>query len=411
MATVSYTLKGSTNKKNVYVSLSLQRGKRYLVNTQYVTTTNDWNDKTKNVKQNNPTNKQLHSKLYDLQHFIYEQLNVTNKEITKDWLINTINIYRGSSIKENNNTLLYYLNEYLNYLKTSKNKYGNVYNQNVWGKVPVIIKKIKEIEKKLKKTIYIHDVNVHFGNIFKQHYTEQNYSQNYLTQHLKTIKTVCNFAENQGATISNQLKHITLQHEKSINTYLSFDELKQIELTTYTNENINVAKQWLLIGCYIGQRVSDLLTLTSDNIVTINGIKVIQLKQNKTQKQINIPLHPIVERILGENNYQFPEKLTIQKFNYFIKVICKQAGITQRIKGSKVNPTTNRKENGTYEKWELISSHVCRRSFCTNFYSIMNTSLILQVSGHSTENQLLTYIKKANTEYVQQIAECFNSIM
>lgn len=44
----------------------------------------------------------------------------------------------------------------------------------------------------------------------------------------------------------------------------------------------------------------------------------------------------------------------------------------------------------TKHKYELISSHTCRRSFCTNqFYKGMPTLLIRKISGHKTEAALV----------------------
>lgn len=45
-------------------------------------------------------------------------------------------------------------------------------------------------------------------------------------------------------------------------------------------------------------------------------------------------------------------------------------------------------------KYELISSHVGRRSFATNFYGKINQQLIQSVTGHKTESSFLKYINK-----------------
>jgi hypothetical protein len=55
----------------------------------------------------------------------------------------------------------------------------------------------------------------------------------------------------------------------------------------------------------------------------------------------------------------------------------------------------------------LVSSHIGRRSFATNNYGRIPTSLLINVTGHSTEGMFLEYIGKSNTEKAIQLAEYF----
>ena len=48
----------------------------------------------------------------------------------------------------------------------------------------------------------------------------------------------------------------------------------------------------------------------------------------------------------------------------------------------------------TKEKWEVVGSHVGRRSFATNFYGKVRTALIMSVTGHLTESSFLLYIDR-----------------
>lgn len=59
---------------------------------------------------------------------------------------------------------------------------------------------------------------------------------------------------------------------------------------------------------------------------------------------------------------------------------------------------TTRKVSGTYPKYELMTSHICRRSFATNLYGHIPTPVIMAITGHSTETMFLNYIKKTASE-------------
>lgn len=125
-------------------------------------------------------------------------------------------------------------------------------------------------------------------------------------------------------------------------------------------------------------------------------------------------VHPKVKEILNKRGGQFPPRPAVKLesaktlFNRWIKKVCKTAGLTEQIQGAKVNPDTNRKESGVFEKWELVTSHICRRSFATNYYGEMPTALIMNVTGHSTEKEFLNYIGKTNIDYAEQMAKYWN---
>ena len=109
-----------------------------------------------------------------------------------------------------------------------------------------------------------------------------------------------------------------------------------------------------------------------------------------------------------------PYKISIQQFNLHIKEVCKISGIDELIKDSKITVTEKgkgnkekRKVSGIYPKWELMASHVCRRSFCTNLYGVLPTPMIMSISAHSSEQMLLNYIGKDSLDFAQQIADFY----
>ncbi|AHW59583.1 integrase [Draconibacterium orientale] len=188
--------------------------------------------------------------------------------------------------------------------------------------------------------------------------------------------------------------------------------MDDIAKTPFTREALENAKDWLLIGCFIGQRVSDLLKLKSSNIQDMGGFKMIVLTQQKTGKEVAIPIHDKIKPILEKRNWSFPEPLSAVNFNLHIKDICKLAGIKEPIEGSKMicideeaEPKVYRKIKGVYPKWELVSSHICRRSFATNFYADTPTALLINITAHSTEKQFLEYIGKPAKDFSVQLAE------
>lgn len=123
-----------------------------------------------------------------------------------------------------------------------------------------------------------------------------------------------------------------------------------------------------------------------------------------------------------------PYKIAIQNFNNDLKTLCELAVIDTPTRGSKIamlndkgeiiekdekgrykEKGTKRKITGTFPKHELITSHVCRRTFATNQYGngILPTPLIMSITAHSTEKMFLGYIGKSAMDYAQQIADIY----
>ena len=238
------------------------------------------------------------------------------------------------------------------------------------------------------------------------------YQKSTALKKLADLKTVCNDASFYGVETSTQLKKIdSTKHNNENILYLSPSELQAIENIVLMSDALKNARKWLLLGCNIGQRGGDLLKLDESNFVNRNGLEVIELKQQKTDKNVTIPVLEKTKEIIKSG---MPYKISMQKFNKYIKEICKVAQIHEPTEGSKITVLEKgkgnrekRKINGTYPKWQLMASHVCRRSFCTNLYGILPTPLIMRISAHSSEKMLLNYIGKDSLDFAQQIADFY----
>jgi integrase len=160
------------------------------------------------------------------------------------------------------------------------------------------------------------------------------------------------------------------------------------------------AADWLVISCHTGQRVSDFMNFSnsalSKDINNDVSIKMLDITQEKTGAQVYVPILPPVERILAKRNGDFPRAISDQKYNLYIKEVCKIAGLNEKISGTKRDPVTGKNIEGVFSKFELISSHIGRRSFATNYYLRGNFDIkdIMEITGHTTEKSFLLYIGK-----------------
>jgi integrase len=105
----------------------------------------------------------------------------------------------------------------------------------------------------------------------------------------------------------------------------------------------------------------------------------------------------------------FPRPISDQRFNEWMKIVCRESGLIQEVHGTRQNPTTHKKEMGTFQKWELIRSHTCRRSFATNHYNKLPNKLIMAVTGHATEKMLLNYIGETENTHLTDFLSVWNT--
>ena len=253
---------------------------------------------------------------------------------------------------------------------------------------------IQEFESDFGQSIMLNTIDHMLVNAFKEWLlTEKEYSLNNAGLQLKLLKMICKEAERMSINVNPYTRHIESFTQKSKDRVLqtiSFEEIKQIKALRDLPSTLENARKWILIGLYVGQRVSDLLNLKPSQLRFIENGVYIDINQQKTDKYVTVGVvDKEVIQILKKN---FPYSISAQLFNRQIKQICQIAGIYEMVSGYKLCPKTRRKRLGTHPKYSLISSHDLRRSFATNYFGKIETPILMQITGHSKESTFLSYI-------------------
>lgn len=223
---------------------------------------------------------------------------------------------------------------------------------------------------------------------------EKKYSQNHSGRIMATLKTLARDAKKNEIAVHPYIKHVSgfaQQRHKRIINILTFGDLRKIESVEMKKKHLENVRCWLIIGFWIGQRVSDLLSLTPEQLRTApNGGLYIDIHQQKTDKKVTVGvIDPVALEIL---RHRFPKKLLPQRFNKYLKIVLREAGINEMVRGFKFNSTTKRKEMGLFPKHHVISSHDLRRSFATNFFGKIPTPILMNMTGHVKESTFMGYI-------------------
>jgi len=269
---------------------------------------------------------------------------------------------------------------------------------------------ISKFEASLNRKVFLKDVDIKYAEEFCRYLAKHKYKQSYIFRLTKHLKTVCFHAKAAGYETSNNFELIKSKDKKAYKIYLSLDEIKTIEETPMPTESLDNARDWLVISCFLGQRVSDLMRCKKSLIREINGNQFIDLTQKKTKKEMMIAILPPVRQILEKRNGEFPRPISDQRYNEYIKEVCKIAGLAELTGGSIYDASLQRDVDSKYEKWKLISSHVGRRSFATNFYGKIPTTYLMAQTGHTTEKSFLEYIGKGRLDHISVLMEIYNKV-
>jgi len=426
MATIRYYLKGKSNPTRIYVRFSISNDKDFRRITPELIKRENWDSKKQFPKTIiNPKGEakktlqrsldKVALKLNKFEIELLENYSDAIKEgdvIDSQWLKNQIDNYFNQSSKgdEVDYTILDNYADYFLKQKTKQYDKGQL-SLGSLKKYKVIVKRLKAFQQHKKKSLRLKDVNLDTIEQLEDYLLKTHkLSVNTTGRFIKFVKQIALHArDNKNLRVSKDLiriKGYTVEAEK---IYLSFNELEGINKTEFDKPHLDNARDWLIIGCYTGQRVSDLLRFRKHHIIETKGTKLIQIKQVKTNKDVSIPIHPKVQNILNKYGQDFPRPLSDQKFNKYIKTVCEKANIKEMTQGSKFDKKTKRKKSGVYEKWELVTSHICRRSFATNFYGKIPTSLLISITAHSTEKQYLEYVGKPEQQKSLEVAKLWQS--
>jgi integrase len=445
MATVNFRLRSKANKNvSIKVYLSLERGNVIEINTGFTINPKDWSKDTDRPLKNTTENKLIFNNLKKLESFLYNNLNTDLGDsilIDAFWLESKIVDCFDRVVTTDTGLLINHTQSIIDNANTRKIRTNGGFkiglSKSTIKNYTLFRNIIKEYQTVTKKQIRFIEISKPFADKFTNWLINtKEYSNNYAGKQLEILKTVCIDAEKHEIKINPYSKVIQHFRESDKDRYiqtLSFDELEQIKNTDYTDieklkdfkranpqltknliltpETLNNARNWILIGCEIGQRGGDLLKITNENIRYKGGKMYLDIIQQKTNKSVTIGI--IAPHVIDIIENDLPLEIPHQKLNDYSKVVCILAGIVEVVKGTKLNTETNRKELGNYPKYELIASHCFRRSFASNYYKIIPTAILIGITGHSKESLFLTYINKredkdANADLFMKFYEDLN---
>lgn len=184
-----------------------------------------------------------------------------------------------------------------------------------------------------------------------------------------------------------------LTHQIKLSAH-EINKLADCDLAAFPT--IQAARDWFIIGCMTGLRVSDYPKAHPDNVTNQYSAPLLQVKTQKTGKTIRVRVQPLLQAVWDRNGGT-PPPLAEQTINRKLKEAAELAGLTHLVR----DPDTGQ----TARVCDSISTHTARRSFATWAYLAgMPIIEIMRVTGHSKLETFMRYIRISEDEAAESIA-------
>ena len=408
MATVKLVAKRKASLKNgltpIYIQYSYNRDKRTLINTGYKIEPKFWNYNKDRVKDDYPDSKEIND-------YLNEQLLKANKiiiEASKKSIDPTIKFFLIEFSKKENQTNYQLKNDLFTQI-------DEFIDRNKRKVVPSVILSYRQMKLYLKEyedysrvKLSLNSFNYDFYQNFVEYLTynfkkrngDTGLATNTIGKTIRSLKVFLHDAVKRELIQKIDFSGFKAVEEEVESIYLSEDEILRIwNLDLSQDASLEKYRDIFVFSCFTAFRFSDFSTIKPSNI---RGDYI-----HKTQKKVNsrvvVPMNDIVKQIMKKYNNSIPV-IDKQKYNLQIKRIGKMAGIDQEIIITRKKGINKQEE--TLKKYQLITSHTGRRSFCTNEYlKDTPTIFIMKISGHRTEQAFLKYIRINEVEAAERMME------
>jgi len=405
MPTFNFIIKGKKNPANIYVrflhgkSIDISYPLNIYINPVH------WNKTSHKIRDVSEVKNrhEINTKLAGLKVNLMEKFNssvIEGQIFDYNWLKEQCDVYlkrpKGEVKKVNLPENVYFIDFAIWWLKekaptwkTEKNKYLGKTAIKQYNSFLEIVKKYeKTLKSKIKLSESNPDENPSMLNGFVDYMEmKEGYAPETVKRHVGRFRFFCNrWQGKERIFITKEVEDEVLEPiltEEEINTIFAYD-------FSY-NDTLENVRDNAIIGCWTGLRISDFNNQL--DVSNING-DYIEIRTSKTGAWVSIPLHPHVKAILDKRFGMLPRKISDQKFNLYIKEICKVCGLNEVIKGKLFDAEKKRNVIGFYEKYKLVSSHICRRSFATNLEDLVPIEIIQALGGWKTQKMARHYIKK-----------------
>lgn len=422
-----FVIKSKTELSSIYVRFWDSNRIDQKTKTGLTVKFSNWSETKEQVKNNilTPEKDLINSTLRKIENSLLEQYNtdyINQQFISKNWLKEHIKNYFGKADKNELHKIYFtdWVQKFIDESPTRLYK-GEPVKKRTIQHYTTTKYKLEAYEKHFKTKLRFQDIGLEFYRNFLFYCQNiEKINNNTIGGYVTNFKKWCKIIEIEGLPINPQYRHSEFSTISNItkDVYLTEEEINKVYNHDFSHsERLDNVRDNFIFGLRTGLRISDFLSLEKYNFVG----DYIEITTKKTAHPVVIPMHQQLKEILAKRNGNLPKQISDAKFNEYLKTVCQDVGFKEMTEGAKmvnkkddtdffpdaklISKNKSRKIFGTYPKYELITSHTCRRSFASNLYGEISNITIMAITGHKTETQFLKYIKITPRENAEKLKE------
>lgn len=411
----------ATDETPIHLVVRWNNSQRVVIKTGRTANPKYWNKETQRLdtKRNTPkylgneqVNAFLEGRVADAKELFVKFSTINDREPTAGEFLELLNTKFGykSEDKPIKTGLFDFIETRLSEIENGVNPVsGKPYSPDTPRAYKQCLTQLLEYSKKTKKRIDFDTIDLRFhADFFDYLINKKGYRLNSAGKLIKTLKTFLNEAVERNLTTNmvHKGRRFIAPREKVSKIYLTLEELKALyNLNLSKEKRLEKVRDLFLFGCFTGLRFSDFSKIKPENIDFSAG--VIDLKTQKTDDFVSVPILPITAAIIkkynGKSANSLPDSISNQKFNEYLKEIAKQLPELQTIITDE-HFVNGKKITRTFQKWEKVTTHTARRSFATNMIlEGYPSQMIMKITGHKTESAFQTYLKMSPRESAKML--------
>ena len=385
--------KNRTNRKNqspLYCRITLN-GIRKQFSTGIHIESIYWNSKKQLVLKTHTTASLYNSLLDNLKSKINNAYGVLKLEDNVFSIEDILDKYLGKEIKKKENILSYYKQ----YLFKIKKLVGLELKESTYNKFVYVGNHLEAFLKwKFKKTDFpLEELSLQFLDDFDYFLKiEKEQSQITINKTIQRFRAPIKQAISEGYLDRDPfILHKAKTVRKTV-IFLTTEELKTFEETVFQQKRLSTIQDLFIFCCYTGLAYNEMSNLESKHIIIgFDSMNWIQMKREKTQREISIPILPkaqiIIDKYSKNNTLIFPS-ISNQKFNSYLKEIGDISGINKR-----------------------LTHHVARKTFASTvlLYNDVPMEIVSELLGHSnmtiTQESYGKIVQKKVSEQMKNLAQ------
>lgn len=283
---------------------------------------------------------------------------------------------------------------------------------------PNTIKKYTGLQNHIER--FCKDKNIKFGlqsitktfmEKFKDYLVyEEGLSDNTISKYIKALKTFSNFYMDKGKIKPFDLRKIKWQETEGEIYVLSIKQVLYLQNKEIKNPSYKKVRDIFCFMCWTGQRFNDTMELKRQDIhINENGDKEWNLITGKTNDKISVPIIPQAEKILAKYKKHITPLPIIsnQKMNEYLKKLGEKVDFNKPTKV--VRYYNGQKSEATVPFYEVLTTHVARKSYITNSLTLgIPERIVRNVSGHKDEKSFRRYVNLAKSFKNQVVQDAYS---